>query len=63
VRKTLGPIAIPSDVIFVPHIPRNRAGKPVRALIKAKTLGEAMGDTTAVANPQALDAIPLVGKK
>jgi acyl-CoA synthetase (AMP-forming)/AMP-acid ligase II len=56
-------IAIPSDVIFVADIPRNKAGKPVRALIKAKALGEALGDTSAVVNPQALDAIPLVVKK
>jgi acetyl-CoA synthetase len=63
VRKTLGPIAIPSDVIFVADIPRNKAGKPVRPLIKAKALGEALGDTSAVANPKALDAIPLLAKK
>ncbi|MDD4653609.1 MAG: acetyl-coenzyme A synthetase, partial [Methanothrix sp.] len=63
VRKTLGPIAIPSDVIFVTDIPRNKAGKPLRPLIKAKALGEALGDTSAVANPKALDAIPLIAKK
>jgi len=63
VRKTLGPIAIPSDVIFVSEIPRNKAGKPVRPLIKAKALGEALGDTSAVVNPKALEAIPLVVKK
>ena len=63
VRKTLGPIAIPSDVIFVADIPRNKAGKPVRSLIKAKALGEALGDTSAVVNPLALDAIPLLVKK
>jgi acetyl-CoA synthetase len=60
VRKTLGPIAIPSDVIFVADIPRNKAGKPVRPLIKAKALGQPLGDTSAVVNPQALDQIPLV---
>ena len=63
VRKTLGPIAIPSDVIFVADIPRDKAGKPVRSLIKAKAMGEALGDTSAVVNPQALDAIPLLVKK
>jgi acetyl-CoA synthetase len=63
VRKTLGPIAIPSDVIFVSEIPRNKAGKPVRPLIKAKALGEALGDTSAVVNPKALEAIPLLLKK
>lgn len=63
VRKTLGPIAIPSDVIFVSDIPRNKAGKPVRPLIKAKALGEVLGDTSAVVNPKALDAITPLAKK
>jgi acetyl-CoA synthetase len=60
IRKTLGPIAIPSDVIFVEDIPKNKAGKPVRPLIKAKALGQPLGDTSAVVNPKALDQIPLV---
>jgi acetyl-CoA synthetase len=60
IRKTLGPIAIPSDVIFVEDIPKNRAGKPVRPLIKAKALGQPLGDISSVANPKALDQIPLV---
>ncbi len=63
VRKTLGPIAIPSDVVFVKDIPRNKAGKPVRSLIKAKSQGESLGDTSAVVNPKALEAIPLISKK
>jgi acetyl-CoA synthetase len=62
VRKTLGPIAIPSDVIFVADIPRNKAGKPVRTLIKAKALGQELGNTSAVANPKALSEIPLITK-
>ncbi len=62
VRKTLGPIAIPSDVIFVKDIPKNKAGKPVRTLIKAKAMGQALGDTSAVANPSALDEVPLIIK-
>jgi len=57
VRKTLGPIAIPSDVIFVSDIPRNKAGKPVRPLIKAKALGQDLGDTSSVTNPKALEEI------
>ncbi len=62
IRKTLGPIAIPSDVIFVADIPKNKAGKPVRTLIKAKALGQALGDTSTVANPKALSEIPLIIK-
>ena len=62
VRKTLGPIAIPSDVIFVKDIPKNKAGKPVRNLIKAKALGQNLGDTSAVSNPDAINDIPLIAK-
>ena len=61
VRKTLGPIAIPSDVVFVEDIPRNKAGKPVRPLIKARALGEKIADTSSVVNPKSLDMIPLLG--
>jgi acetyl-CoA synthetase len=60
VRRTLGPIAIPSDVIFVSEIPRDKTGKPLRPMIKAKALGQPLGDTSALANPKALEAIPLV---
>jgi acetyl-CoA synthetase len=62
IRKTLGPIAIPSDVIFVEDIPKNKAGKPVRPLIKAKALGQPLGDVSSIVNPKALDQIPLVPK-
>lgn len=59
-RKTLGPIAIPSDVTFVKEIPKNKAGKPMRALIKAKSLGQPVGDTSVLANPAALEGIPKI---
>jgi acetyl-CoA synthetase len=62
VRKTLGPIAIPLDVIFVKDIPKNEAGKPARNLIKAKALGQNLGDTSAVSNPDAINDIPLISK-
>lgn len=63
VRKTLGPIVIPSDVIFVLDIPKTEAGKPARSLIKAKAPGQPLGDTSAVANPAALEAIPAISGK
>jgi len=63
VRKTLGPIAIPSDVVFVLEIPKNKAGKPTRSLIKAKALGQDLGDTSVVSNPAALEAIPAISGK
>jgi acetyl-CoA synthetase len=60
VRKTLGPIAIPSDVIFVADIPRNKAGKPLRSLIKAKALGKETGDLSVLANPESVENIPRI---
>jgi len=62
IRTTLGPIAIPSDVIFIPEIPKTKAGKPARNVIKAKALGQPLGDTSSVANPAAIEKIPLIVK-
>ena len=63
IRMTLGPIAIPSDVIFVKDIPKNKAGNPLRNLIKAKALGDPVGDLSAIANPGSMENIPLITKK
>ncbi|ABK15188.1 MAG: acetate--CoA ligase [Methanothrix sp.] len=60
VRATMGPIAMPSEVYFVSAIPKDRTGKPVRAVIKAKALGAALGDTSSVINKDAIDAIPAI---
>jgi acetyl-CoA synthetase len=62
IRTTLGPIAIPSDVIFVPEVPKTKEGKPARTVIKAKALGQPLGDQSSVANPTAIEKIPLITK-
>ncbi len=62
IRTTLGPIAIPSDVIFVPEVPKTKAGKPARTVIKAKALGQPLGDISSVTNPAAIEKIPLIIK-
>jgi acetyl-CoA synthetase len=44
VRITLGPIAMPSEIDFVPSLPKTRSGKIMRRVLKAKELGMDPGD-------------------
>jgi acetyl-CoA synthetase len=60
VRKVLGPVAYPDKVYFVKDVPKTRSGKIMRRVIKAKALGKPTGDLSALANPDAVDAIPLI---
>jgi acetyl-CoA synthetase len=60
VRKSLGPVAMPSEIYFVPDLPKTRSGKIMRRVIKAKSLGNPTGDVSALANPEAVEAIPLI---
>ncbi|KUK97547.1 MAG: Acetyl-coenzyme A synthetase [Methanothrix harundinacea] len=60
VRKTLGPVAMPSEIHFVNDLPKTRSGKIMRRVVKAKALGNPTGDVSALANPEAVDGIPLI---
>ncbi len=60
VRTTMGPLAIPAGVYFVDDLPKTRSGKIMRRVVKAKALGNPTGDTSALANPEAVDGIPLI---
>jgi acetyl-CoA synthetase len=60
VRTVLGPVAYPEAVYFVNDVPKTRSGKIMRRVIKAKALGNPTGDLSALANPDAVEAIPLV---
>jgi len=46
VRRELGPIATPSEIIFKDELPKTRSGKIVRRLLKSEALGEDPGDTS-----------------
>lgn len=63
VRTTLSPIAMPADIQFVDDLPKDKAGTVVRDVIKAKSLGQDLGDTSKVANPEAIENIPLIVEK
>jgi len=45
-RKRLGAVVAPKEIEFVSSLPRNRAGKIVRRLLKARELGLPEGDTS-----------------
>ncbi|MCA1670137.1 MAG: acetate--CoA ligase, partial [Thermomicrobia bacterium] len=44
VRETVGPIAQPDELAFVPSLPKTRSGKIMRRYIKAQELGMPTGD-------------------
>ena len=46
VRRELGPIAVPSEIEFMPVLPKTRSGKIMRRLLKANELGLDPGDIT-----------------
>jgi acetyl-CoA synthetase len=56
VIDSLGPTFRPHDIQFVPALPKTQSGKVVRRLIRQQYLGEALGDTSTVENPAALES-------
>jgi acetyl-CoA synthetase len=46
VRRELGPIAIPSALVFVSSFPKTRRGKIMRRFLKAKETGNDSGDVS-----------------
>ena len=44
VRKQIGPIATPDEIEFVDKLPKTRSGKIMRRVLKAKELGQPLGD-------------------
>ena len=46
VRNNVGPLAVPDELEFAPSLPKTRSGKIMRRVIRAKELGEPVGDTS-----------------
>jgi len=44
VRTTVGALAVPDELEFTPSLPKTRSGKIMRRVIRAKELGEPIGD-------------------
>lgn len=58
VCETVGKAYRPQEIHFVDALPKTRSAKIVRRLIKAKYMGEELGDLASVENPQALEDLP-----
>ena len=46
VRSTVGPLATPDELEFVPSLPKTRSGKIMRRVIRARELNEPLGDVS-----------------
>ena len=44
VRAVVGPLATPDELEFVPSLPKTRSGKIMRRVVRARELGEPIGD-------------------
>ncbi len=44
VRHEVGPIAVPAEIEFVDKLPKTRSGKIMRRVLKAKAMGQPLGD-------------------
>lgn len=57
VAKQIGKIARPEGILFVHDVPKTRSGKIMRRVIKAKALGQRIGDISTLTNPDAVKCI------
>jgi acetyl-CoA synthetase len=61
VVRHLGKTLRPEALHFVAALPKTRSAKIVRGAIRRRYLGEPLGDTASIDNPDALAAIPTSG--
>jgi acetyl-CoA synthetase len=57
VANQMGKIARPDELWFVKDVPKTRSGKIMRRVVRAKVLGEPLGDLSTLRNPEAVDEI------
>ena len=57
VESSMGKALKPSKIIVVDELPKTRNGKVVRRAIKARYLGQPLGDTSGIENLAALESI------
>jgi len=56
IRSNTTPRHVPACILQVPAMPRTRSGKLVELAVTAVVQGEAVANTLAIANPEALEA-------
>ena len=57
VRKEIGPIAKPKQIMVVPELPKTRSGKIMRRLLRDLAEGRGVGDTQTLADASIMDLI------
>ena len=57
VRKEIGPIATPRQVMIVPELPKTRSGKIMRRLLRDVAENREVGDVTTLADSSVMDLI------
>ena len=57
VSQKIGKVAKPKTIKILSELPKTRTGKIVRRVLKAKLLGEPLGDLSSLENPHVLDQI------
>lgn len=59
VRKSIGPIATPDLIQFVPGLPKTRSGKIMRRILRKIAVGETtnLGDMSTLADPEVIDQL------
>ncbi len=57
VVKKIGSIARPEKILFAPDLPKTRSGKIMRRLLRDIAQGRTLGDTTTLADPNAVLAL------
>ena len=55
IRENTTPRHVPAKIVAVPDIPRTKSGKIVELAVRSVVHGEAVKNTEALANPEALD--------
>ena len=60
VASELGKPLRPRDIKFVADLPKTRNAKIMRRIVRAAFLGEDLGDTSSIGNPEAIDAVRAV---
>ena len=57
VRKQIGPLATPRDILVVAEVPKTRSGKIMRRLLRDVAEHRPVGDVTTLADSSVMDAI------
>ncbi|WP_372490613.1 acetate--CoA ligase [Nocardioides bruguierae] len=60
VRKEIGPIATPREIMIVPELPKTRSGKIMRRLLRDVAEKRDLGDTSTLADPAAIEFLKSV---